>query len=500
MLIFKKVKMKKYIYIGLLIAIISSVILISCSDDFVERKPAYSIDSENYFNSQEEYEKALIAVYDILQSTYVNVLLGEIASDNTLCGGESPTDVIGFQQIDDMIHTPVNSNLKNIWDWNFAGVQRANYILEFKDKTDFAGKEKIIAETRFLRAYFHFELVKWFGGIPLKGDMRFKLGDEKTIPRSSVADVYASIEADLIYASQNLPQTQTQKGRITKGAAQSLLGKAYLFQNKFSQAADVLDDVIDSNAYSLVTDYDTIFENAGENGPESVFEIQYVETEGAGFPCLQCSEGNVAVGFSGIRNYSGTLFTSGFSFNVPTQEAANAFESGDNRKNVAILDIQAWANSTGATYGVGNEHTGYFNRKYLPRKRSNDAQGDLNLTNPNNYRSIRYADVLLMAAEAYNRGNIDDGKARLYLNQVRSRAFGNTSHNINSTGAALTDAIWTERRLELMGEGHRFFDLVRTGKAAGTIPGFSANKNEVFPIPIEEIQFSAGNWSQNQGY
>ncbi len=500
MLIFKKLKMKKYIYIGLLIAIIPSVILISCSDDFVERKPAYSIDSENYFNSQEEYEKALIAVYDILQSTYVNVILGEIASDNTLCGGESPTDVIGFQQIDDMIHTPVNSNLKNIWDWNFAGVQRANYILEFKDKTDFAGKEKILAETRFLRAYFHFELVKWFGGIPLKGDMRFKLGDEKTIPRSSVANVYASIEADLIFASQNLPQTQAQKGRITKGAALSLLGKAYLFQNKFTQAADVLDDVIDSNAYSLVTDYNTIFENSGENGPESVFEVQYVESEGAGFGCLQCSEGNVAVGFSGIRNYSGTLFTSGFSFNVPTQEAANAFESGDNRKNVAILDIQAWANSTGATYGVGNEHTGYFNRKYLPRKRSNDAQGDLNLTNPNNYRSIRYADVLLMAAEAYNRGNIDDGKARLYLNQVRSRAFGNTGHNINSTGAALTDAILAERRVELMGEGHRFFDLVRTGKAAGTIPGFTANKNEVFPIPIEEIQFSAGNWSQNQGY
>lgn len=500
MLIFNRKKMKKYIYIGLFVLTIPSIVLISCSDDFVQREPAYSIDSENYFNSKEEYDRALIAVYDILQSTYVNVLLGEIASDNTLCGGESPTDVIGFQQIDDMIHTQVNSNLKDLWDWNFAGVQRANYLLEFKDKTAFDGKEKIIAETRFLRAYFHFELVKWFGGIPMKGDKRFKLGDEKIIPRSSVAEVYASIEADLLYAAQNLPETQTQKGRVTKGAALSLLGKAYLFQNKFTQAAEVLDDVIDSNAYSLVTDFNAVFEHAGENGPESVFEVQYGESEGAGFGCLQCSEGNVAVGFSGVRNYTGPLFTSGFSFNIPTAAAANAFESGDTRKAATILDIQAWANATGATFGVGNEHTGFFNRKYLPRKRSNDAQGDLNLTNPNNYRSIRYADVLLMAAEAYNRGNIDDGKARLYLNQVRRRAFGDTNHDVNAAGAALTDLIWAERRVELMGEGHRFFDLVRTGKAVGAIPGFTANKNEVFPLPIEEIQFAAGNWGQNQGY
>ena len=108
-----------------------------------------------------------------LQTTYVNVMLGEIASDNTLCGGESATDVIGFQQIDDMIHTPVNDNLQDIWNWMFAGINRATYIIEFQDKTDFAGKEQILAEARFLRAYYHFELVKWFGPLPLKGDARF---------------------------------------------------------------------------------------------------------------------------------------------------------------------------------------------------------------------------------------------------------------------------------------------------------------------------------------
>ena len=195
--------MKKYTYISITAAALFSLLTVSCNDDFVNRDPAYSIDSENYFNSKTDYENALVAAYDPLQSSYVNVMLGEIASDNTLAGGESQTDVIGFQQIDDMIHTPVNSNLRDIWNWMFAGVSRTNYILEFQDKIDFNGKKQILAETRFLRAYYHFELVKWFGEIPLKGDARFKIGDEKTIPRSSVADVYASIEADLIYASEN---------------------------------------------------------------------------------------------------------------------------------------------------------------------------------------------------------------------------------------------------------------------------------------------------------
>lgn len=470
----------------------------SCGDDFVDRDPVYSIDSENYFNSEADYYNALIATYDLLQASYVNVLLGEIASDNTLCGGESATDVIGFQQIDDMIHTEVNSNLRDVWNWMFAGVNRANYFMEFKDKIDFEGKQAMIAEVRFLRAYYNFELVKWFGAIPIK-ESRFLLGDETTIPRSPVSEVYAFIESDLEFAVNNLTYTAPQVGRVTKGAAQALLGKVYLYQNKFSESATILDNLILNGPYDLVQNYNTIFENQGENGIESVFEVQYTDAEGAGFGCLQCSEGNVAVGFNGIRNYNGPLFDSGYSFNVPTQEVVDEFEDGDLRKDVAILDIVAWAEQTGATYGTGYEHTGYFNRKYLPRQGDQNL-GDQNLTNPNNYRAIRFADVLLMAAEAFNRGNINDTKAQNYLNRVRERAFGNSDHNISATGSSLTEAIYHERRVELVGEGHRFFDLVRTGKAASEIEGFTAGKNEVFPIPFEEIQFSNGNWSQNPEY
>ena len=493
--------MKKYIFNKTFISglLLMSLTFYSCSDKFVEISPEYSIDSENYFNTSDDYYMALIASYDMLQSSYQNVIVGEIASNNTLCGGESATDVIGWQQIDDMIHTPTNNNLHQIWSWMFAGVQRCNYFMEFKDKIDFEGKDIMIGEVRFLRAYYNFELVKWFGPIPLKIDERFKLGDEKTIPRSTISEVYAQIEADLIYAVSVLPVVQSQIGRATKGSAQALLGKAYLFQDKFTESAAVLDELIQSGSYVLPTNYNSIFEAEGENGPGSVFEVQYTDVEGAGFGCLQCSEGNVAVGFSGVRGYEGPDFTPGFSFNVPVQEAVDIYEPGDHRKGVTILDIVAWADTTEAVYTTGYEHTGYFNRKYLPRKRSENAQNDLNLTNPNNYRAIRYSDVLLMAAEANNRGGVNDAKAQDYLNMVRARAYADNNHDITYTGSALTDAIWAERRAELLGEGHWFFDLVRIGKG-NEIPDFTVGKNELFPIPLEEINFSAGNWSQNPNY
>lgn len=481
-------------------SVMLTTVTISCSDDFTERDIVYQITSDNYFNSEQEYYNALIAAYDLLQASYANVILGEIASDNTFAGGESASDVIGWQQVDLMIHTPVNSNLRDIWNWMFAGVNRTNYILEFKDKTDFAGKEQIIAEARFLRAYYHFELVKWFGGIPIKGDARFELGDETVIPRSSVEEVYAAIEEDLLLAIPDLNPIAPQVGRTTKGAAQALLGKVYLYQDKFAESASVLEELIQSGTYTLVADYNTIFEFAGENGPESVFEVQYTDIQGAGFGCLQCSEGNVAVGFSGPRNYSGPLFTSGFSFNVPTPEGASIFEDSDLRKDVTILNMPEWSAETGATYGPGYNDTGFFNRKYIPRTRSEQAAGDLNLTNPNNYRAIRYSDVLLMAAEALNRGGISDSRARQYVNEVIERAYGNSNNNLTASGSVLTSFIWEERRKELFGEGHRFFDLVRTGRASAEIDGFVAGKHEVFPIPLEEIQFSNGNWQQNPQY
>lgn len=479
--------------------------MLSCTTDYAEIDPPYQVNSENFFESEQDFENALVGVYDILASTYTNVILGEIASDNANAGGESATDVIGWQQVDRMSHTPINDNLRDIWNFNFAGVYRASFMVENEDKIDFPNKDLIMAEARFLRAYFNFELVKWFGGIPIKPEGRFELGEELSIPRSSVEDVYAYIESDLNIALEALNPTPSEPGRATLYSAKALLGKVLLYQNKFQPAAEQLNDVINSGQYHLYgtegeEDFADLFEFEGENSAEAVFEIQYTGVEGAGFGCLQCSEGNVMVGFSGVRGYQGPDFESGFGFNLPTQDAFDAFESSDLRRDLSILDIEAWAADTGAEFNIGNQdpqsgHTGYYNRKYLPR--INDNEGDANLTHPNNNRAIRYADVLLMAAEALNRGNIDDDLALDYVNQIRERAGLSEA---NASGNQLTNEIYRQRRLELVGEGHRFFDLVRTERAAEQIEGFTSGKNEVFPIPLEEIQFSQGLWDQNPGY
>jgi hypothetical protein len=186
---------------------------------------------------------------------------------------------------------------------------------------------------------------------------------------------------------------------------------------------------------------------------------------------------------------------------LPTANLAAAFTAGDKRKAVTVLDIEAYktANpSYGITYLVAPyKNTGLYNQKYLPRKGETSGQVELNYLN--NFRTIRFADVLLMAAEANNRATApNDAKAVSYLNRVRQRAFGDNAHDVIASGEALKTAIWNERRVELAMEGDRFFDLVRTGQAATKITGFVAGKNEVFPIPQQEVETSG--LTQNPGY
>ncbi|GAA0192923.1 RagB/SusD family nutrient uptake outer membrane protein [Fulvivirga kasyanovii] len=485
-------------YLKYILVTICQLTFFGCSDDYVDIDPAATIDADSYFNSPQDYEDAVVGAYDLLQASYINVWVGDIASDNTLAGGENANDVIALQEIDDMRHGAVNDQLRNIWSWMYAGISRTNYIFENKDKIDFEGKEQILAEAAFLRAYYYFELVKIFGDLPLIVDERATFEGLSSIPRSPKAEVYTQIEKDLEYAAANLDVTPAQLGRATKGAALALLGKAHLYQDEFSEAADALEQVIGLGVYDLFDDYSTLFLTQNENNIESVFEIQYTNEEGAGFECLQCVEGNVAVGFNGIRGYDGPLYADGFSFNVPTQDLVDAFESGDLRFEPTILDIEAFAaaQEEEVTYTKGYEHTGYYNHKYIPRA-ADIGQGDVHLTSPVNYRAIRYADVLLMAAEALNRGGIDDSKALGYLNEVRDRA---DLDQLSLTGQNLTDAILKERRVELAGEGHRFFDLVRTGQAAANIDGFVAGKHEVFPIPQIEIDLAGAGWKQNDNY
>ena len=462
----------------------------------------YAITEADYLKSGADYNSMVVSCYTPLQWLNQVVVVGDIASDNAVSGGENANDVLNLQQIDDYTTTTNNGHLEEIWKVAYEGINRVNYLVQYKEKIiagetiDFTGKEALYGEVYFIRAYDYFTLVRFFGDVVLFTDRKLGVADFGKLQRSPKADVYKQIEADLTAAIAVLPPTNTQKGRITKYAAQALLGKVLLYENKFDAAAAMLENVV-NGPFSLVSDFGSQFLFAGENGPESVFEIQYSN----GFPYWNWGgatrgQGNYAVQQCGIRGLNGTdamPYAAGWSTNLPTQDLAKAYATGDQRKAATLLDIEAYKTDNPAlniTYQVAPyKNTGLYNKKYLPFKGQTSGQVELNYEN--NQRIIRYSDVLLMAAEANNRATAaNDTKAQTYLNRVRRRAFNDNAHDLTSVGTDLKQAIWDERRLELAMEGDRFFDLVRTGQATTKITGFVAGKNEIFPIPQVEIDIS----------
>jgi tetratricopeptide (TPR) repeat protein len=490
-----------------------AVTLFSSCDKWVDYDPKddFKITDQEYFKSESDYRSIAVGAYAPLQWLNQIVPVGDIISDNSVTGGESASDVLSLQQINNFTHTPVNETIADLWQSCYEGINRVNYMHQYKDKNpqgkniSFAGKDALYGEVYFLRAYYYFTLVKMFGGVPLSVDRRLNFSDLGKLTRASREDVYKQIEADLNQAIATLPVVQVDKGRATRYAAQALLGKVYLYQDKFTEAASALDPVIKSNVFSLVADFNSIFLPSGENGAESVFEIQYSNlTATYDWAHVTRGQGNYSVQQCGIRGLNGSAempYNPGWSTNLPTQNLAAAYTAGDKRKDVTILDIEAYkkANpSFNITYQEApHQNTGLYNQKYLPRKGETSGQVELNYSN--NFRTIRYADVLLMAAEALNKtGN--DAQAQEYLNQVRRRAFGNNSNDINASATVLYEAILAERRLEFAMEGERFFDLVRTGKAASVLGplGFVSGKHELFPIPQGEVDLAG--LKQNPGY
>ena len=480
----------------LLIILVTSIFNRCTNHVDYEAIEGYQITADVYLQQESDYHAALVGTYDPLQWLFFNIQIGTIASEISLCGGESATDYIGLQQIDNMTHYPENDVLTRIWQWLYEGVNRANYMEENKPNIEFDGKESLYGEVYFLRAYYYFELVKFFGDVPLFTEFRLTAGDSGNLVRSPKEEVYAQIELDLQNAIAVLPNSQAEAGRVNKYTAYALLGKVLLYQDKFTEAASTFDNII--GVYSLLGDYGTQFLRFGENGPESVFEIQYTNTSNwYDWGCPQCSEGNYGIIMNGPRGWNGPEYAQGWSFNVPTEAFYNSYHPQDLRRDATILNIEEFATATGASYTEGYNHTGFFNNKYIPR--AGESGGQIELNYLTNYRIIRYADVLLMAAEAYNRSGINDNLALSYLNQVRIRAFDDDEFELNNlSGANLTNAIWEERKFELAMEGHRFFDLVRTSQASSVIPGFIQGKHEVFPIPQQEIDISG--LTQNPGY
>jgi len=503
--------MKKILNIFLCLTLIT---VISC-DSFVEVEPSGFV-TDDFFKTEKDYNEALIGAYDILQATYWNTLTAVVASDDFAAGGDPDSyDQPTLQNVNLMIHSERDENqIRDVWGLMYAGVERTNYLLESKDALDFSGKEQMVAEAYFLRAYYTFELVKFFGNVPLKTETRdgvlrikdetMKFDEEFSILRvADISTAYALIEEDLKEAIPNLPVSQSFPYKATKGAAQALLGKVYLYHGtfdntKFADAASTLGDVISSNKYSLATgtDYDELFEIEGENSSEAVFEIQYTSVEAATWECISCSQGTYFVKFNGPRDLSDAIFENGWGFCLPSVELYDLFDASDKRRGVTFFDLREKDEDD---YGLTRDFTGLANRKFMPRKLPARAGSDP-LNYDNNYRAIRYADVLLMAAEAEAQSG--GSNAEDYLNQVRARAYGDNSKDYTSSEGSLLEAIYAERRKELAGEGHRFFDLVRTNKAAAAIDGFKSGQNELFPIPLIELKLADAveRWGQNPGY
>lgn len=497
-------------------------------DDFLDKQPLDQRVESNFYKTEKDAMEALVAIYDVLQwhtvqGYHPTDMLMDVASDDAYAGGGSSTDAPNIVEIDRTTTRTNNGEVQGLWRKYYIGIFRANIFLEKIEgiEASEAFKTRTIAEAKFLRAYFYLDLVRLFENVPL---VLATLNPTDVVPQAPVADVYNQLAKDLAEAIPALPAERLKDGRISKWAAEALLVRAYLFYSGVYgsdlqagdqtidrvKALELSEDIITNSGHSLLTNFADNFTKANEFSEESVFEISYSDLRiwyDWGF--IQGGEGNIGVQMRGPRvdDPGNELYERGWSFCPATQSLVDAFEVTDPRKDATLLNV---ADLTG-TYTTGYQHTGYFNKKYTTTKEyKGEGQPEHNWGN--NYRAIRYADVLLMAAELHALGG-NIGAAQPYLDEVRDRV------DLTPVTASL-DNIYQERRVELALEGHRFWDLLRRGIAvaentisfSGALPPtyegdavdfaitFNITRKGFLPIPQNEIDVVNGALDQNDGY
>ncbi|MDI6047809.1 RagB/SusD family nutrient uptake outer membrane protein [Flavobacterium yafengii] len=482
----------------------------SCTEEFVDVTPKGSFLSDNYYANQDQATAALVGVYDAIRKNtggFENMVgMMNAGSDDFYAGGGGSTDGAGIQGFS--THTLTGTIVPgSFWNDHYQGIFRANTLLlklpgvAMPDNV----KARFSGESKALRAMYYFNLVRLFKNVPLLLDP-LTATNMYEVEQATSEVVYAQIEKDLIEAIGSLPTTvpaDTESGRLTKGAAQALLGKVYLQEGKKTEAAAILALVNGTpggtNQYGnrLLTNFSDLWVVSNKFNAESLIEVSHTSAGNSdwGFWGSGRDEGNSLNVMVGPRSYSrpsGSTapdLPSGWSFNVITQDLYDAIKL-DPRFGATILDLKALKAAGKADYIGGYQDTGYFLNKFLPRKedvRTGGGAAELNYRQ-NSY-IIRLADTYLMEAEALGSG----ARAQALLDAVRSRV------GLPSVPVTLA-AIKNERRMELAGEGHRFFDLVRWGDAATKLSnrGFVAGKDEIFPIPIRELQGTK--LKQNPGY
>ncbi|WP_338841397.1 RagB/SusD family nutrient uptake outer membrane protein [Flavobacterium ginsenosidimutans] len=491
-----KIKNIRYSFIAAGLLLLGS----SCGEDFLTVEPKGLPLVDNYYKDEAEAFSALVAVYDIMgkqSKGFENMItMLNAGSDDFYAGGGGPGDGAGIHAFDNYKLDKINMP-RSYWGDFFQGIARANILLVKLPDVDMpdAKKARFAAEAKALRGYFYFELVRTFKNLPL---ILTPISPAEGYKVTQVApeEIYAQIEKDLIEAKAVLPgkvDVPTEGGRLSKGAVQALLGKVYLYEGKNSLAAAEFADVngtpggTSMYGYKLLTKFSDLWVISNKFNSEAIIEIMHTDKSNAdwGFWGGGADEGNsvnIMVGPRGYERKDLTLadYISGWSFNPVTQSLYDALK-GDPRFESTIFDLRALVAANKAKYASGDQDTGYFLKKFMPlNSDTSDGGGATALNYKQDTYAIRLADTYLMEAEALGGTG---ARAQALLDAVRARV------GLASVPVSL-DAIANERRLELAGEGHRWFDLVRTGKAATVLAssGFVAGKNEVWPIPQKDLE------------
>ncbi|MET0945918.1 MAG: RagB/SusD family nutrient uptake outer membrane protein [Flavobacterium sp.] len=507
----------------------------SCS---LETEPLTQQTDTNFYKTTDDAYTALVGCYDGLQvATGAGGMgvpvISEVMSDDCF-GGTGASDGYGYAAIDefDISRSPSDVDLlNNNWVAYYKAIYRCNILLLKMDQIEWNGNTELRktyeSETRFIRAYLYFEMVRLWGNIPL-----LTAPSTDNIPQANPDDVYKVIAEDLVFASDNLPSVAynaTTSGRVTKWAAKSLLGRVYLYYTGYygkndlagivtkAQALGHLENVIANSGHGLVADFSTLWpaasvdNYAGENNKEIVFSIKYTYTSDYNGN----TDGNHWLVMFGMREFSSYPYGRGWGVTV-NSKLWNAYNATDTRRVATVIGIQE-ENIAFNKIDNQREYTGYYNKKYTPMVDENGV--DLPITMGSqfwdisqfqDYVVLRYADVLLMAAE------LGSGNAQAYFDEVRRRAY-------KENFAALpvnADNILKERHLEFALEGVRYWDLLRQGigKASSTIAEtttllsggvagpktISAAKIQATKglqqIPNTQITLSSGVLKQNAGW
>lgn len=511
---------------------ISLIICFSCSDDFITKNPPSNLNADGFYKTETDMNQAVLSIYANLSSLYnqTYIRLGEIRSDNTTYSWLSgnPANEKGIDEFASPL-LPENSFLANCWDNSYKTILRCNIVIGRIDQIEFKNdkvKLQYEAEAHFLRALMYFYLNRVFGGYALNGELLGVVKVDREITqdeayemgRVPLKEVYNLIIEDLQFAENNLPEKYNSSdiGRVTKGGATALLGKVYmtmagyplnLGEDYYKLAINQFKTIVGNSQYALVASYKDLFEVSNKNTSESLFEIQYKKgTQGGatGSPW----NNNFAPRFS---DKEVVLIGDKGGENSPTQNMSDAYEVGDPRKFVSMRD--GWINAkTGS----------WENDKYVCKYYDVSSSGS---DNDNNWIELRLADVYLLYAEALVRTNGDKQTAINYVNLIRERArntpgdpsitpssdlLRNYTLSDFSTNNDLLLAIEKERRVELAFENHRWFDLVRTGRAKDVMiaeqkydgyPDFSWVDDALsYPIPMTVMQSNPGKIIQNKGY